>query len=215
MARYDNRHSRRVAWLKVLLPLASLGILTSMFLLSRDLDPSQTIPFVELSVEDLAREERIGGPNYAGVTEDGAAISVRAEAARPIIGSGGTRISVQGIDARLDRPETGTATALRAQKGLIDTDAQTLRLTGAVGIDTADGLALRTDSLRARLDRTEVETSGPVTGTLRGSRLEAGRMVLTGDAAGLRALFTGGVKLVYLPERTNDGLRERMPNEGD
>lgn len=199
MAGYDNRHSQMVAWLKIVLPLASLGLLTSMFLLSRDVDPSQTIPFVELSVEDVAREERVGSPNYAGVTDDGAALSVIAEAARPIIGSGGTRISVQGIDARLERAETAGITSLRAQKGLIDTDAQTLRLTGTVIIATDGGLRLSTETLRARLDRTDVESSGSVRGTWGNSTLEAGRMRLTGEDGRMRALFTGGVKLVYRP----------------
>ena len=196
MAGYDNRHSRMVAFLKIVLPLASLGLLTSMFLLSREVDPRQTIPFVELSVEDVAREERVGSPNYAGVTDDGAALSVIAQAARPIIGSGGRRISVQGIDARLVRDAGGT-TSLRAQKGLIDTEAQTLRLTGSVIVATDDGLRLRTDSLRTRLDRTDVESSGEVTGIWGNSTLEAGRMRLTGEDGRMRALFTGGVKLVY------------------
>lgn len=198
-ARYTNRHSRVVAWLKILLPLASLSLLASMFMLSRDVDPTQTIPFVELSVEDVAREERVGAPNYAGVTDDGAAVSIMAGAARPIIGSGGTRISVQNIDARIDRGPDGGVTVLRAGKGLIDTQAQTFRITEDVLLETGDGLVLRTESLRTRLDRTDIETSGAITGTLRGSSLAAGRMRLTSDDTGGRALFTGGVKLIYLP----------------
>ena len=204
MARYDNRHSRIVAWLKILLPLASLALLASMFMLSREVDPRQTIPFVELSVEDVAREERVGAPNYAGVTADGAAVSINAGAARPIIGSGGTRISVQGIDARIERGTDGANTTLRAEKGLIDTDAQTLRLTGDVRVDSDSGFSLRTDSLRSRLDRTDVESSGAVTGTLNGSTLTAGRMRLTGGQGGDRALFTGGVKLIYHPGTRTD-----------
>ena len=196
--RYDNRHSRVVAGLKIALPLAALALLSSMFLLSRDVDPRQTIPFVELSVEDLAREERVGAPNYAGVTEDGAALYVTARAARPVQGSGGTRVIADGVHATL-RSAQGTGTALIADNGLIDTEAQVLRLSGSVVITTSDGLSLRTSALSSRLDRTEIDTADRVTGLLNDAELQAGRMRLTAPDGAIRALFTGGVKLVYRP----------------
>jgi lipopolysaccharide export system protein LptC len=198
--RYDNRHSRIVAWLKILLPLAALALLSSMFLLSRNTDPSQTIPFFELSVEDVAREERVGAPNYAGVTEDGAAIYITARAARPVAASGGAQVVADGVHATL-YSTSGTGTALIAESGLIDTEAQMLRLSGGVVITTSEGLSLRTEVLNSRLDRTEIESGNGVTGHLHDGDLSAGKMLLIGEDGKSRALFTGGVKLIYRPQR--------------
>ena len=155
MDKDDNRYSRLVAWLKILLPLASLAILSSVFLFSRDIDPRQASPFIELSVEDLAREQRVGAPNYAGVTDDGAAIYVQADTARPLVGSGGTRIETDGLNAMLERPD-GAATRLQASSGLLDTRRRFARMSGGVQLNTSDGLHFSTDALIARLDRTDV-----------------------------------------------------------
>lgn len=201
MDKDDNRYSRLVAWLKILLPLASLAILSSVFLFSRDIDPRQAVPFIELSVEDLAREQRVGAPNYAGVTDDGAAIYVQADTARPLVGSGGTRIETDGLNAMLERPD-GAATRLQASSGLLDTRRRFARMSGGVQLDTSDGLHFSTDALIARLDRTDIRSLGAIEGEMRGSQLEAGRMQITvPEGSDGRALFTGGVKLLYQPEQ--------------
>lgn len=201
MGRFDNRYSLIVAWLKILLPLASLAILSSIFLLSRQIDPSQTIPFVELAVEDLAREERLGAPNYAGVTDDGASLFFTARAARPLPGSAGTRFDADGVHATLQRAD-GSATAVVSDRGLIDTDRQVARLTGGAAVTTSGGIRLNSDTLIARMDRTDIRSEGPVDGWLFDARLEGGLMEITANAQGsVQALFTKGVKLVYLPRQ--------------
>ena len=46
-----DRYSRMVAIFKVLLPLAALAILSTLFLLSRTIDPTTTIPFADQDFE--------------------------------------------------------------------------------------------------------------------------------------------------------------------
>ena len=60
MTMYDNSYSRFVALTKVILPIIALGILSTLFLFSRNIDPTQSIPYADVDVEGLAREQQIG-----------------------------------------------------------------------------------------------------------------------------------------------------------
>ena len=65
MARRD-RHTRIVGWLKIGLPLAALAILSTLFLLSRRIEPADDLPFAQVELEDRARRQQI--PHDARVT---------------------------------------------------------------------------------------------------------------------------------------------------
>ncbi len=65
MATYDNTYSRVVAWLKVLLPVIALVLLSTMFLISRTIDPSRAIPFANVDVEGMVRDQRISAPAFS------------------------------------------------------------------------------------------------------------------------------------------------------
>ncbi|MEO0504251.1 MAG: hypothetical protein AAFZ14_13070, partial [Pseudomonadota bacterium] len=66
-----DRYSRFVAWLKVLLPLAALALLSTLFLLSRNTDPIAAVPFADDELLDRVRDEQITGPFFSGTTTDG------------------------------------------------------------------------------------------------------------------------------------------------
>ncbi len=53
MATYDNTYSRVVAWLKILLPLLALAILSTLFLVARTIDPAQNIPYADVDIDEL------------------------------------------------------------------------------------------------------------------------------------------------------------------
>lgn len=196
----DNSYSRLVAWLKVLLPLGALAILSTMFLVARTIDPSQAIPFAQIDVNELAREQRITAPHYTSVTADGTAISVSADSAKPDPGIAG-RAAATGLKARIETPEGGTAD-LAAAQGQVDTGADRVVFEGAVTIDTATGWHLTAPRLTSALQQTDVTADGPVTGTGPAGTLEAGGLRLTsGDRqdSSYVLVFSGGVKLVYDP----------------
>ena len=91
MARADF-HSRLVGWLKVVLPLAALAILSTLFLLADLIDPTAAIPYAEVDVEDLARDPRWGrteetyGEDPHLVSQMGAAAMVAVPTTRRIGG---------------------------------------------------------------------------------------------------------------------------------
>lgn len=78
-----DTHTRLIGWLKILLPLMALAILSTLFLVARTVNPDDAIPYAEVDVAERLREPRMTAPTYAGLTEDGAALSVAANEARP------------------------------------------------------------------------------------------------------------------------------------
>lgn len=197
---YDNFYSHLVNWLKVLLPLTALGILSTLFLLSRGVDTSGAIPYADVDVEGLAREQRITEPQFSGVAEDGAAIVIRAERARPDLGAL-NRVTADAVDAHVDLTD-GEEVDITAPRGIIDSGAGRLDLSGGTLLTYSAGYVIETEGLTAWLETGHMETSGPVLGTAPMGRIEAGLMTIapSGEPGSPPVLaFTDGVKLIYDP----------------
>ncbi len=198
MLRASDRYSSLIGWLKVLLPLAALAVLSTMFLVARTIDPDRAIPYADVDVVALAQEPRITRPDYSGMTEDGDAIRLQADTARPDLDDSG-KVSAEGVVAELETP-AGLRTDLLADHARIDNAAGLMTLTGSVRIRTSTGYDIRSDELIARLDRTRLDSPGPVEAEGPPGRLTAGNMQITADESGDHVLvFNGGVDLIYHP----------------
>jgi lipopolysaccharide export system protein LptC len=198
MARAD-RHTRVVGWLKVVLPLAALAILSTLFLVARRIDPEAALPYAEVDVEELAREPRMTAPTYAGTTSDGASVTLSAEEARPA--AEGSPAQAAGLRLDLATPDGGR-TELVAADARMDDTAKELVLSGGVTVTTSTGYRLETAEVAARLDRTGLESRAPVRATGPAGEITAEGMVLSQDnrTPGAYVLvFKGGVRLVYQP----------------
>lgn len=201
MVRVDNRYSRFVAWVKIILPLVALALLSSLVLFSRSIDPEGAIPFAEVDVRELAREQGISAPTYTGVTSDGAAIVLSAGSARPDLDDP-ARGTASDLSARIDTPD-GERIDVTAESGTIDTRSGVAELSGNVRVKTSSGYSLRTDAMRTALDKTDILSRGPVDGDGPPGRLEAGRMHIFEDESRPGAyvlVFQDGVKLIYQPQ---------------
>jgi lipopolysaccharide export system protein LptC len=198
MARVDG-HTRLVGWLKVALPLTALAILSTLFLVARRIDPEAALPYAEVDVEDLAREPRMTAPTYAGTTEDGAAVTLSADEARPA--AEGTPAEAAGLRLDLATPD-GARTELLAASAVMDNAAGQVLLSGGVTVNTSTGYRLETSDIVANLDRTGLESRAPVVATGPVGEIRAERMVLSQDnqTPGAYVLvFKGSVRLVYQP----------------
>jgi len=198
MARVD-RHTRLVGWLKVALPLTALAILSTLFLVARRIDPEAALPYAEVDVEDLAREPRMTAPTYAGTTEDGAALTLSADAARPE--ADGAPARAAGLRLELATPDGGR-TELLAAEAVLDDAARQVLLSGGVTLTTSSGYRLETAEVAAKLDRTGLESRAPVVATGPAGEIRAESMVLSQDnrTPGAYVLvFKGSVRLVYQP----------------
>lgn len=202
MSVYDNSYSRFVSWAKIVLPLTALALLSTLFLVARTVDPTKSIPYADVDVNELAREQRISAPNYSGVTTDGSAISITATTARP---DPDNRDQVQATDLRAElETSTGGFYELSSLTGHIDTGAGHAVLDGGVIITTPSGYRITSERLDTELERTEITSPGPVQAEGPAGTLEAGQMILTragedDEESGYLLVFKNGVKLIYTP----------------
>lgn len=195
-----ERYSRIIGWLKLVLPLTALVLLSIVFLVARPVDTSRAIGLAEIDVEERARDPRISGARFAGVTDDGAALRIEAETARTDPRAM-LRFDVTGLSLYLDGPQGETVMA-RAASGAIDRGQGIFEMEGAVELAASPGYRLESASVSGLLDRTRIDLAGPLIGEGPVGEMRAGNLVITAatdGATGYRLVFSGGVRLIYRP----------------
>lgn len=197
-----DRYSRLVAWLKVLLPLTALALLSTLFLLSRTVDPVASIPFADAEINDRVRDQQITGPFFSGTSDAGDLISVSANTMRTGADLSST---VDGMSAQIDLA-SGTRVVLFADAGSFDMKQAQSDLTGNVILSTSTGFEVTTDALEADFGAMALSSPGPVQASGPLGRLDAGRMRMnkTDTDGNVHLIFTNGVKLVYDPRELEE-----------
>ena len=193
----DNLYSRFVGLAKVLLPLAALGLLSTLFLFSRG-GGGETIPMAD--IEEIAREPRISGPSFAGIADDGSVLSISADTIRPLEGN------PDGFVITAPKAEIGATDGSRVEitagNGRIDGRSRQAELTGLARVTTSSGYKMETSGMTADMRTGVLESTGPLEVRAPFGDLTAGRFTLSdpGDGGGPRMLFTDGVRLLYRPD---------------
>lgn len=192
--------TRIVRWLRVLLPLTAIVILSTLFLFSRQQGAEPQIPYADVDAEQMARDPRLVAPEYAGVTDDGAELTLRATEASPGGDSGAGRAS--DLTLNWKRPDGMTADLVAPQVGVTD---GVIGLDGGVRMTTSSGWSVQSPRIEAATDRSQitandgVEAEAPF-GTIRADTMQLapqGTGQQVGDAAILN--FSGSVRLIYQP----------------
>ncbi|KUF10656.1 LPS export ABC transporter periplasmic protein LptC [Pseudoponticoccus marisrubri] len=202
MARADGWYSQVIAWLKILLPLVALALLSTIFLLSRSADPVSSVPFADALEQGEIERENVTAPYYAGTTARGDILTMTARSARP---EGAGRILAETLEARLQLAD-GSEIRLDAGSATLRDEDRRARLEGGVQVASSNGYTLTTDVLITGLDAVEAESEGPVAGEGPAGTLEAGKMRIVPSESGedVQMLFTDGVKMVYQPRKEKD-----------
>lgn len=195
----DTYYSRMIAWLRIILPLAALGILSTLFLLSRNVDPTQTIPFSQIDLEERARDQQVTAPSFSGATLRGDLIAFTAATARPDP-QNASRLEAAELSARINL-RGGTEITFSALQGIVDDTADEAQLIGGVVVTSSTGYRIITESLTSGMRELRAETDGKVEAEGPPGQFSAGKMQLTteGDSGHAQLLFTNGVRLLYDP----------------
>ena len=200
----SDRYSRLISYLKVLFPLTALAILSTLFLLSRAVDPDAQIPFADKEIQDRLRDQQVTGPFFTGTTVDGDQIMFSAEKLTTPEGQTGSN-EAENIKTVLDLAQ-GDSITMTANRAIFDLARDHAELTGEVLITTTSGYRMSSDLLTTAISTLTLISPGPVSGEAPAGTLNAGSMSLsvpqTGAAAQL--VFTNGVKLVYSPKQRRE-----------
>ncbi|MCY4304260.1 MAG: hypothetical protein OXC62_05705 [Aestuariivita sp.] len=193
-----DQYSQLVAYLKVLLPLVALGILSVMFLFLQSVNTTTTLPFEKTEATERLREERVTKPFFVGLTNAGEKITVTADIARP---ANASRLAeAEGLTALISfSNDQKNYLKIQAEKGVFDHKRDTAQLTGNVSISTNNGYALKTKGIRSSFKKLSVKTNGPIQGSSPLGLLSAGELVLyqKPEENDITLLFNKGVNLLY------------------
>ncbi|MBE1297570.1 MAG: hypothetical protein GJ678_15320 [Rhodobacteraceae bacterium] len=197
-----DRYSRTVAYLKVLLPLTALALLSTLFLISRGIDTEAVIPFAQKEIEERMRGQQVTAPFFSGTTSQGDQIMVTASTARPG-SSSGSGATANDLQAEI-RMATGGQMTLASERGSVYPDQDRALFKGNVILTSSDGLVVETEELESALSAVSAESPGPVRATGPLGVLTAGQMLVRAESEGapVQLLFKNRVKLVYDPSKT-------------
>ncbi|KIN74358.1 LPS export ABC transporter periplasmic protein LptC [Sulfitobacter guttiformis] len=191
-----------VSLLKVAFPLAALALLSTLFLLARAMETDTAIPFADIEVQERLRDQQITGPFFSGTTQTGDQMSFSATKLITLDGTVGTN-RAEDVLARLQTAQ-GATFRLLADTAELDIAENSAVLNGDVSMTSSTGYRIDTaqiTSLISTLDVTaphQVDANGPL------GKFTAGNMRIFTPSEGdnTQMLFSGGVKLVYTPNKS-------------
>jgi lipopolysaccharide export system protein LptC len=197
MAFGDQAYTRIIRGLKVSLPLVALVLLSTMFMLSRKVDPTAAIALSDRTFREKIDSSQLSGPKHNGNTNSGKSMTITARYARPDPDVEGKTYG-QTVDALINL-DNGEVITVTADTGVVDEDQDLAVLSGNVHIITTDGYDFRTSQLTSLLSKVEGESAGSVEGFGPPGTLNASKMfVRTDEDSGkVHLLFTKDVHVVY------------------
>ncbi|MEM6304835.1 MAG: LPS export ABC transporter periplasmic protein LptC [Pseudomonadota bacterium] len=195
----SDSYSRLISWLKVVLPLSALAILSTLFLLSRSGEQEAQVPFADQEIKEWLRDQQVTGPFFSGTTTDGDQLSFSAEKLTTPEGQTGAS---EAVDVRVEMAFTsGSTLDLTADQARFDMAENHVELEGRVVIVSSAGYRLTSQRLTSRMSAVDLVSPGPVEGEGPMGTLIAGSMTLSAPKSGESAqlVFKDRVKLVYDP----------------
>lgn len=191
-------YSRLIAWLRVLLPLMAIAILSTLFLLSRNTEPAAAIPFAEADIRDRLENRQVTRPFFSGTTENGSRVSL--SAAKILTEAVAGENAATDLFAQIDLTD-GTRITLKSREGTVNMIEGRARLEGDVRVTTSTGFTLTSARIDTATEGLDVHSPGPVVGDGPFGQLDAGAMqVETGNRnENPHLIFTNGVRLIYQP----------------
>jgi lipopolysaccharide export system protein LptC len=197
---FDNSYSFFVAWVKTLLPIAALGMLSTIFLFSGKVDVTQSLPYADLNVADIIREQRITRPYFTGVSEGGNEFALSAAYATPDANKPSV-LNVSELDIEFKSPK-GSKTKITAGAGLVNAKTNYASISQGVRLDSKLNFWIATERLDIYFNHSYASTNGPFKGVFPLGSIDSGNMVLKMITGKQQILFTNGVRMLYQPKES-------------
>ena len=193
----NDAYSQFVSWAKIVLPLGAIVLLSTLFLIARNVGDTSQIPYAD--IEEIARQPRLSAPKMVGMNENGGSYTIEADVARqdPDTANGliaeAIVVSLTSID--------GIETTVSAGVGALDSDAKIVVLENLARVSTSDGYLMETRGLVTSLTDGSLETTDPLEVRAPYGSLTAGRLIITPDSDEPQLIvFNNGVRLIYQPQ---------------
>lgn len=196
-----RRHTRLIRAMKIVLPLAALGLVALIFLQGRERGSVEDL-FTAEELLRLGAGLRLESPRFAGVTSEGAPYVVTADWALPDKAMP-EEIVLEKPRGELSLSDGGKVTAT-ALSGLMQRSVKTLTLTGDVVILGGQGQRIETDELLIDFGSKRASTPGPVHGTGPEGSIDAGSFRAEGGEGGVsdaHIWFENRVRVVFIPSQ--------------
>jgi lipopolysaccharide export system protein LptC len=194
-----DRYSRMIVWLKVLLPLMALALLSTLFLLSRNVDPMDSIPFAQAEIDERLKDQQITGPVLYGSSDRGDEISLFAE--KMAMGHGNGITVANAVSGQIDWASGGRLLFV-SDTGEIDMAKDTVILSENVLIKTSSGYEINSERLISGMTSLNVTSPDKVFAVGPLGEFTASAMWVNApeENGPVQMVFTNGVKLIYDPK---------------
>ena len=146
---FGDSYSAFVVWVKTLLPIVALGMLSTIFLFSGKVDVTQSLPYAKFNIAEIIREQRITKPYFSGVSNNGTEIVLSAAYASSDIKNVDI-LDITDLSIILTSQNAKTI-RITAGRGTLNSALQKASISEDVHLTTMLGFWLKTNNLTVDL----------------------------------------------------------------
>ena len=195
---FVDSYSALVVWLKTLLPIMALGMLSTIFLFSGKVDVTQSLPYAKLNIAEIIREQRITKPYFAGVSNNGTEITLSAAYA-----SSNTQnadiLNITELSIVLTSQNTREI-QINAGLGTLNSTTHKAVVSQDVHVSMVPDFWLKTNSLTFDLKQAVATADNGFQGVTPLGSIGSDKMIIKMITGDQQIIFTNGVRLIYYPE---------------
>ena len=188
-------YSNTIFYLKLVLFFAGLIAIVLIFLSAKKIELSTEVPFAkDINVTSL--NDGLTKPLHSSITNSGYVLQIAAE---QIISTNKKDTAlIKSVSFTVSTDE-GSEVLLSAKKALFSKGDKSLTFKENVVLKAADKLRLSSKEIYTALDRTLIQATGPVSGLLSNTKIDAGQLDIFRESVSsdLVISFTKGVKMIY------------------
>ena len=195
---FGDSYSAFVVWVKTLLPILALGMLSTIFLFSGKVDVTQSLPYAKLNVAEIVREQRITKPYFSGVSYNDTEITLSAAYASSDTQNADI-LNITDLSIILTSEHAKTV-RITAGLGTLDATKQKVTVSKDVYLTAMPDFWLKTNSLKIDLKQGVATADTMFQSVTALGTINAGNMIVKTITNDQQIIFTNGVRLIYYPK---------------